>query len=245
MESVVPSLLHQAFGAWRRSSTKATNVPTSPPWSGIWVLPRLFQRTTSRNEWSKGRSSQQSAKAKKKKTRTSAATLLSPSGAEDESEVHGNKTEEQLRKEAVSPQHLFTHRPKNPYCETCKVAKMLKPYATRKGSMSCDFHKTWRWSSSSNPGKFENRIVEECQVLVALLLHRFSTWKLLAMKTWRSKICSQQSQVHSVGLPQYHAEVVIWVLEKALYEQGCSLIPIYSDWPVPWLDSWLDLFQSI
>ena len=52
---------------------------------------------------------------------------------EDESGVHGNKTEEQLRQEAVSPHHLFTHRPKNPYCETCKIAKMMKPYATRKG----------------------------------------------------------------------------------------------------------------
>ena len=46
------------------------------------------------------------------------------------------------------------------------------------------------------------------------------------MKTSRSKICSQQSQVLSVGLPRYHAEVVIWVLEKALLEQGGYIILI-------------------
>ena len=41
--------------------------------------------------------------------------------------VAGEKTEEQLRKEAKSGAHQFTHRPKNPYCDVCSEAKMLAP----------------------------------------------------------------------------------------------------------------------
>ena len=59
---------------------------------------------------------------------------LDPGDGESDDEGEGpKKTEENLRAEAMSPSHLLTHRPKNPYCETCKRAKMLKPQARRKG----------------------------------------------------------------------------------------------------------------
>ena len=58
---------------------------------------------------------------------------INPPTDDEQDRVYGNKTEEELRKDAISPEHLFTHRPKNPYCETCKRAKMMRPYATRKG----------------------------------------------------------------------------------------------------------------
>ena len=58
---------------------------------------------------------------------------INPPTDDEQERVYGNKTEEELRKDAISPEHLFTHRPKNPYCETCKRAKMMRPYATRKG----------------------------------------------------------------------------------------------------------------
>ena len=58
---------------------------------------------------------------------------INPPTDDEPDRVYGNKTEEELRKDAISPEHLFTHRPKNPYCETCKRAKMMRPYATRKG----------------------------------------------------------------------------------------------------------------
>ena len=58
---------------------------------------------------------------------------INPPTDDEQDRVYGNKTEEELRKDAIPPEHLFTHRPKNPYCETCKRAKMMKPYATRKG----------------------------------------------------------------------------------------------------------------
>ena len=45
--------------------------------------------------------------------------------------VYGNKTEEQLRAEAKSKKHVFTHRPKNPYCDVCNRSKMLKHYARK------------------------------------------------------------------------------------------------------------------
>ena len=47
--------------------------------------------------------------------------------------VAGEKTEEQLRKEAKSGEHQFTHRPKNPYCDVCSEAKMLAPYGRSVG----------------------------------------------------------------------------------------------------------------
>ena len=47
--------------------------------------------------------------------------------------VAGEKTEEQLRKEAKSGAHQFTHRPKNPYCDICSEAKMLAPYGRSVG----------------------------------------------------------------------------------------------------------------
>ena len=50
---------------------------------------------------------------------------------EEEAGVYGNKTEEQLRAEAKSKQHVFTHRPKNPYCDVCNRSKMMKHYARR------------------------------------------------------------------------------------------------------------------
>ena len=51
---------------------------------------------------------------------------------DDEGPV-GEKTEEQLRKEAKSKLHPFTHRPKNPYCDVCNQAKMLAPYGRTVG----------------------------------------------------------------------------------------------------------------
>ena len=55
-------------------------------------------------------------------------------GPEDEeARVHGNKTEEELRAEAKSKQHVYTHRPKNPYCDVCNRSKMLKHYARKTG----------------------------------------------------------------------------------------------------------------
>ena len=50
---------------------------------------------------------------------------------EEEARVHGNKTEAELRAEAKSKQHVYTHRPKNPYCDVCNRSKMLKHYARK------------------------------------------------------------------------------------------------------------------
>ena len=50
---------------------------------------------------------------------------------EEEDRVHGNKTEAELRAEAKSKQHVYTHRPKNPYCDVCNRSKMLKHYARK------------------------------------------------------------------------------------------------------------------
>ena len=58
---------------------------------------------------------------------------INPPTDDEQDRAYGSKTEEELGKDAISPEHLFTHRPKNPYCETCKRAKMMRPYATRKG----------------------------------------------------------------------------------------------------------------
>ena len=51
---------------------------------------------------------------------------------DDEGPV-GEKTEKQLREEAKSKLHQFTHRPKNPYCDVCNQAKMLAPYGRKVG----------------------------------------------------------------------------------------------------------------
>ena len=36
---------------------------------------------------------------------------------------------ESLKAEALTPEHMFTHRPQNPYCKICQRAKMLAPHA--------------------------------------------------------------------------------------------------------------------
>ena len=41
-----------------------------------------------------------------------------------------------LKAEAKSKRHIFTHIPKNPYCEVCNKAKMYKPPAYAKGGSS-------------------------------------------------------------------------------------------------------------
>ena len=41
--------------------------------------------------------------------------------------------EAKLGEEATSAKHLFTHRPKNPFCPVCQKAKMLAPHARKKG----------------------------------------------------------------------------------------------------------------
>ena len=41
--------------------------------------------------------------------------------------------EKALRKEAQSKGHLLTHLPKNPYCDVCTKAKMIKPPSRAKG----------------------------------------------------------------------------------------------------------------
>ena len=41
-----------------------------------------------------------------------------------------------LKAEAQSPEHLFHHRPKNPYCEVCQRSKMMAPQARKRGGSS-------------------------------------------------------------------------------------------------------------
>ena len=49
------------------------------------------------------------------------------------------RSKEMMMREAKSEEHLFTHRPKNPFCETCVRAKMQAPQARRRhGSSSVD-----------------------------------------------------------------------------------------------------------
>ena len=49
------------------------------------------------------------------------------------------RSKEMMMREAKSEEHLFTHRPKNPFCETCVRAKMQAPQAPRRhGSSSVD-----------------------------------------------------------------------------------------------------------
>ena len=45
---------------------------------------------------------------------------------EDEARVHGNKAVAELGAEAKPKQHVYTHRPKNPYCDVCNRSKILK-----------------------------------------------------------------------------------------------------------------------
>ena len=53
--------------------------------------------------------------------------------APPEGESRDLRGEVKLREEATSPKHLFTHRPKNPFCPVCQKAKMLAPRARKKG----------------------------------------------------------------------------------------------------------------
>ena len=53
--------------------------------------------------------------------------------ASPEGEERDLRGEAQLREEATSAKHLFTHRPKNPFCPVCQKAKMLAPHAGKKG----------------------------------------------------------------------------------------------------------------
>ena len=51
------------------------------------------------------------------------------------------RSKEMMMREATatSEEHLFTHRPKNPFCETCVRSKMQAPQARRRhGSSSVD-----------------------------------------------------------------------------------------------------------
>ena len=49
------------------------------------------------------------------------------------------RSKEMMMREAKSEEHLFTHRPKNPFCETCVRSKMQAPQARRRhGSSSVD-----------------------------------------------------------------------------------------------------------
>ena len=70
-------------------------------------------------------------------------------GSEDEAEapeepVDGrqpkalDRGEAALREEARTLRHMMTHTPKNPFCETCKCAKMYKPTTTHHWGPSCD-----------------------------------------------------------------------------------------------------------
>ena len=40
-----------------------------------------------------------------------------------------SRSAESLKAEALTPEHMFTHRPKNPYCKIGQRAKMLAPHA--------------------------------------------------------------------------------------------------------------------
>ena len=44
-----------------------------------------------------------------------------------------SRSEDELRKEAISPEHLFSHRPKNPFCPVCQEAKMPAPQSRKVG----------------------------------------------------------------------------------------------------------------
>ena len=47
-----------------------------------------------------------------------------------------SRSVESLKAEALTSEHMFTHRPKNPYCKICQRAKMLAPHARKRGGSS-------------------------------------------------------------------------------------------------------------
>ena len=49
-----------------------------------------------------------------------------------------SRSEDELRKEAISPEHLFSHRPKNPFCPVCQKAKMLAPRSRKVGTRTIE-----------------------------------------------------------------------------------------------------------
>ena len=66
-------------------------------------------------------------------------TIFEDPDVEPDSDNEGNArslAEADLRAEAKSVEHLFSHRPKNPFCEVCQRAKMLAPQARKKGGSS-------------------------------------------------------------------------------------------------------------
>ena len=58
-----------------------------------------------------------------------------PGDAEDadlpSDEQHDEGAQERLKREASSPEHMATHRPKNPYCWVCGLSKMTAKPARR------------------------------------------------------------------------------------------------------------------
>ena len=55
-----------------------------------------------------------------------------------------DRGEAALREEARTLRHIMTHTPKNPFCETCKCAKMYKPTKRSKGeSLTVESNKFW------------------------------------------------------------------------------------------------------
>ena len=58
------------------------------------------------------------------------------SDAAGESQPNGKMSVAQLKLQAESAEHKFTHRPKNPYCKVCQKAKMLAPHARKRGGTS-------------------------------------------------------------------------------------------------------------
>ena len=47
-----------------------------------------------------------------------------------------SRSAESLEAEALTPEHMFTHRPNNPYCKICQRAKMLAPRARKRSGSS-------------------------------------------------------------------------------------------------------------
>ena len=58
------------------------------------------------------------------------------SDAACEPRLNGQEGSAQLKLQAESAEHKFTHRPKNPYCKVCQKAKMLAPHARKRGGTS-------------------------------------------------------------------------------------------------------------
>ena len=55
------------------------------------------------------------------------------SDREAEAVPSDEKRTAQLKLQAGSLEHKFTHRPKNPFCRVCQKAKMLAPHARKRG----------------------------------------------------------------------------------------------------------------